>query len=313
MWYTVPIWCSGLGVGMVAAVAITRQTHTVEELRALAATVKDAGQSRRLLMIAHVLSGEGRAEAGAATGMDRQAVRDWVQRYTAEGPEGLHDRRRGGGECRLDASQLDRLRDWLEAGPEPDRDGVVRWRARDLAARIEEAFGVTYTEEGVRALLRREGFRQVTARPLHPRADGAVQGAFRDRFASLVRDTVGVRAAPAAPLEVWFQNEARVGQKGTLSRIWARKGDRPRIARDHRYRYRYLFGAACGALGKAVGLVAERANTAAMNAHLAAIAAAVTEGSHGVVVLDQAGWHKSKDLSVPDNLTLLLLPPTARS
>ena len=50
-----------------------------------------------------------------------------------------------------------------------------------------------------------------------------------------------------------------------------------------------------------------------MNAHLAAIAAAVTEGSHGVVVLDQAGWHKSKDLSVPDNLTLLLLPPTARS
>ena len=74
---------------MVAAVAITRQTHTVEELRALAATVKDAGQSRRLLMIAHVLSGEGRAEAGAATGMDRQAVRDWVQRYTAEGPGGF--------------------------------------------------------------------------------------------------------------------------------------------------------------------------------------------------------------------------------
>ena len=165
---------------------------------------------------------------------------------------------------------------------------------------------MTYTEEGVRALLWREGFRQVTARPLHPRADGAAQGAFRDRFASLVRDTVGVRAAP---LEVWFQGEARVGQKGTLSRIWARKGDRPRIARDHRYRYRYLFGAACGALGKAVGLVAERANTAAMNAHLAAIAAAVTEGSHGLVVLDQAGWHKSKDLSVPDNLTLLLLPP----
>ena len=73
-----------------------------------------------------------------------------------------------------------------------------------------------------------------------------------------------------------------------MSRLWARRGGRPRVVRDHRYGYRYL----CGARGKAVGLVSERADTAAMNAHLAAIGAAVAPGSVGVVVLDRAGWRQ---------------------
>ena len=116
-------------------------------------------------------------------------------------------------------------------------------------------------------------------------------------------------AAPARGIEIWFQDEARVGQKGMLSRVWARRGSRPRVVRDHRYGYCYLFGAACGALGKAVGLVSERANTAAMNAHLAAISEAVGVGACAVVVLDGAGWHRSKGLAVPDNIVLLPLPP----
>ena len=75
------------------------------------------------------------------------------------------------------------------------------------------------------------------------------------------------------------------------------------------YGYRYLFGAACGARGKAVGLVSERADTAAMNAYPEAIGAAIAPGSIGVVVLDRAGWHRSRDLAPPANLVLLELPP----
>ncbi|MCY4589008.1 MAG: transposase [Alphaproteobacteria bacterium] len=54
---------------------------------------------------------------------------------------------------------------------------------------------------------------------------------------------------------------------------------------------------------------ADKANTASMNEHLAATGAAVAPGAHGVVVLDGAGWHRSGDLLVPPNLTLLHLPP----
>jgi hypothetical protein len=41
--------------------------------------------------------------------------------------------------------------------------------------------------------------------------------------------------AKKKPLEVWFQDEARVGQQGTVTRIWARRGTRPRAPRDTRY------------------------------------------------------------------------------
>ncbi len=53
------------------------------------------------------------------------------------------------------------------------------------------------------------------------------------------------------------------------------------------------------------------ADTEAMTAHLAEIGQAVDPGAHAVVVLDQAGWHMSKKLEVPDNITLLPLPPRA--
>jgi putative transposase len=50
-------------------------------------------------------------------------------------------------------------------------------------------------------------------------------------------------------------------------------------------------------------------DTHAMTAHLAEISAAVAPGAHAVVIFDQAGWHMSKALVVPDNVTLLPLPP----
>lgn len=53
------------------------------------------------------------------------------------------------------------------------------------------------------------------------------------------------------------------------------------------------------------------ADTAAMNAHLAEISRTVAEGAHAVLVLDGAGWHGAKALKVPENITLLPLPPYA--
>jgi transposase len=46
-----------------------------------------------------------------------------------------------------------------------------------------------------------------------------------------------------------------------------------------------------------------------MTAHLAEISAMVDPGAHAVVILDQAGWHMSRALAVPQNITLLALPP----
>jgi DDE superfamily endonuclease len=115
--------------------------------------------------------------------------------------------------------------------------------------------------------------------------------------------------ARGKPIEVWFQDEARIGQQGTLTRIWARRGTRPRAPRDRRYAWAYLFGAVCPGRAIGAGLVLPHVSTGAMGLHLAEISRHVAPGAHAVLLLDGAGWHGAADLVVPDNLTLLPLPP----
>jgi transposase len=118
--------------------------------------------------------------------------------------------------------------------------------------------------------------------------------------------------ARGKPVEVWFQDEARVGQQGTVTRVWARRGSRPRAPRDRRYTWAWLFGAACPARGVGAALVLPEVNAEATGLHLAEIGRRVAPGAHAVVLCDGAGWHQQGGrLVVPGNLTLLPLPPYA--
>jgi hypothetical protein len=123
-----------------------------------------------------------------------------------------------------------------------------------------------------------------------------------------VREALPAAAAGKA-IEVWFQDEARVGQQGTLTRIWARRGTRPRAPRDPRYAWAYLFGAVCPERAVGAGLVLPYVNSEAMSLHLQEISRHVAPGAHAVLVLDGAGWHGAAALAIPANLTLLPLPP----
>ena len=116
--------------------------------------------------------------------------------------------------------------------------------------------------------------------------------------------------ARGKPLEIWWQDEARVGQQGSLTYVWAEKGSRPRAPRDQRHRSAYLFGAVCPARLAGAALVLPCVSAEAMNAHLAEISSQVAAGAHAVLVLDGAGWHQSGGrLRLPDNISLLKLPP----
>lgn len=116
-------------------------------------------------------------------------------------------------------------------------------------------------------------------------------------------------AARGKPLEIWFQGEARVGRQGMLTRVWAKRGTRPRAPRDTRYQRAYIFTTVCRERGAATGLVMPFADTPVMNAHRAEIARAVAPGAHAALVLDGAGWHGGHALAVPANISLVLLPP----
>jgi len=169
-------------------VAVTRREPGAAELRREAGRCRDARAARRMLALALVLEGVSRAEAARAAGMDRQTLRDWVHRYNEEGLPGLHDRRRPGPRPRLSPEQEAELVTAVERGPDPDRDGVVRWRRVDLKALIEARFAVRLRERSVGKVLRRLGFARLSVRPRHPKADEAAREAFKKASPSRWRE-----------------------------------------------------------------------------------------------------------------------------
>src|SRR5580692_3242534 len=121
-----------------------REDYSAEALRALARRLKDANQSRRLLSLAAVLDGMDRGSAAKIGGMDRQTLRDWVHRFNGSGLEGLVDNWTEGPKPRLSAEQLAQFAQIVEAGPDREKDGVVRWRRLDLKRVIAERSASTF-------------------------------------------------------------------------------------------------------------------------------------------------------------------------
>ena len=150
-----------------------------EELRRLARQESNGRVACRLLALANALDGMSREAAARQAGMDRQTLRDWVIRFNAAGVEGLRDRPKSGRPSWLDEGQLATLKALALRGPDPERDGVSTWRAKDLCRIVEERFGVRYTKNGMLRLLHELGLSWQKARPVHPEADPKAQERFK--------------------------------------------------------------------------------------------------------------------------------------
>ena len=119
---------------------------------------------------------------------------------------------------------------------------------------------------------------------------------------------IAARHREAERIELWFADEARIGQKGRVTQVWYQRGTRPRGVRDHRFTSVQLFGAVCPDRDAGIAVVLSRASSEAMDIMLAELSQAVAPGAHAAVLIDGAGYHIAGDLTVPDNITLVRLP-----
>ena len=179
---------------MGARVLITRRDLTARELRRAAGAEKDGAAARRMLALALVVDGSDRKTAAETCGMDRQTLRDWVHRYNAEGLAGLRNLKSPGPGSKLTAQQQAELAALVEAGPDPARHGVVRWRRVDLRDELQRRFGVGLHERSVGKVLAKLGYRRLSVRPRHPQADEEAQEAFKKTLPRRSR-----RSSPTTP------------------------------------------------------------------------------------------------------------------
>ena len=169
---------------MAAAIGL-RSDFTGDDLRRLARSSRDAKQVRRLLALAAIVDGGSRTEAARTEaartgGVGLQIVRDWVVRVNSEGPDGLIDRKAPGKTPTLTPEQRAALAAAVEAGPQPWRDGVVRWRLVDLVQWLWDEFRVSVSAATVGRELRALGFRKLSARPRHYAQDPEAAEAFKN-------------------------------------------------------------------------------------------------------------------------------------
>jgi transposase len=153
------------------AVVELRGDFGADDLRRFAARAKSGAQARRLLALAAVLDGMNRAEAARIGGMDRQTLRDWAHRFNQHGPDGLIDIKPPGRRPRLSDEQKQILKRLVEDGPDPETDGVVRWRCIDLKRVVRDRFAVDLSEVSLGRILKQLGFSRISARPQHPMQD----------------------------------------------------------------------------------------------------------------------------------------------
>ena len=155
-----------------------RDDVPASELRRLARHEPDRAAAARMQAVAGALEGLPRAEAARLAGMERQALRDAVLRYNAEGVSGLHDHPRPGRPSRLDDVQRQALHKLVLDGPDVEATGLSAWTLGELCREVEERWGVRYHEGHMSKVVRALGLSRQKARPSHPKANAAARDAF---------------------------------------------------------------------------------------------------------------------------------------
>jgi len=287
-------------------VAMDVRAHlSLEELVRLERVEKDAAQSKRLRIVILAIGGWTAPAIAMSVGLSRRICQRWVYRYNEFGLAGLSDRRGREPRSPLTPEQQARVCERLEAGPRPE-DQVCSLRGVDMQRILATEFGVVYSLSAVYQLLHKLGYSYLVPRPRHRQANPAAQEQFKHdlpaRLQALRDQHAGKR------LRVYFQDEARFGQQGTTTNLWAKRGSRPTAVRQTEYKYLWVLGAVCPETGQAEGLLSPQLNTKIVNIFLEQFSQTLAPDEQAVLIWDGAGFHVSSKLQTPANVTILQLP-----
>lgn len=278
----------------------------LEELKQRERAEKDAGQSKRLRVVILAMEGWTAPAVAMAVGLSRRVCQEWVYRFNEQGLAGLEDQRGRQPSSPLTPEQEQQIRQRIEAGPTTE-DGVCSLRGADVRRFLEHELGLIRSLAAVYGLLHRLGYSYLRPRPRHRKADPEAQAAFKRELPDRLRAIAMTHADKR--LRIYFQDESRFGQQGTTTNVWAKKGSRPTAVRQTEYQYLWVLGTVCPETGHAEGLLSPQLNTKIVNEFLSQFAKTLPTDEHAVMLWDGAGFHVAKAICVPENITLVALPP----
>lgn len=148
-----------------------------EDFMGLSKREADARMRVRLIGLHHLQESKNYTQVSELMCVRRHTVKDWHQRYEAEGLSGLHDKPGRGPKCRLTLEEQQSLVDDVLACQQARVGG--RLNVHDIKALVEANYKQTYSSAGTYVILKRIGMSWITSRSQHPKADEAKQAAFK--------------------------------------------------------------------------------------------------------------------------------------
>ena len=280
--------------------------YTLEQLHDLAQATPQKRLWRRIQTVVLAKQGRTAQDIADALGCSLKAVKNWVAQYNRGGIPALHERPRRGRPPLLDPQEYPRLKQRLDAPPRPE-DGVCTLRGLDIRRILEQELGVLMSLQAVYDLLHRFGFSGLMPRPQHEEANPEVQEFFKEIVVEQI-DAIA-EAHPDQEIRTYFEADAVFGPYGTITRVWAPKGSRPRAVRQIRYTSLYVLVAVCISTGASSALIMPELNADVLNLFLEQMSRGLPAGVHAVLIWDWAGLHTGADLVVRRNLSRIQLPP----
>jgi transposase len=206
----------------------------------------------------------------------------------------------------IEYSRPSAITERLTGGPTA-ADEVCSLRGLDIQRIWANEFGLLRSLAGVYHLLHRLGYSCLRPRPRHRQADPEQQAAFLRELPNRLQAIAAEH--PGKRLRIYFQDESRFGQQGTTTQVRAERGSRPTAVRQTQYQYLWVLGVVCPETGQAEGLLSPQLNTSIVSTFLEQFSGTLSEDEQAVRIWDGAGFHVSGKLQVPDNISLMKLPP----
>ena len=286
--------------------------HDPSELKKRYLKSKDLIESRRWHLLWKVSVGWTIKESAILVGISYSYARKIVKQYNQQGEKSLKNRTRsprkhsGGKKPLLNQQQKEKLAQALQKRP---KDGGI-WTGPKVARWIEEETGKEKVwEQRGWEYLKKLNYSWQRPRPKHKKGDEQAQAEFKKNLPQKVKEFRDKH--PNAKVEVWFFDEHRVGLKPILRKVWAKKGQRPIAKVHHRYEWLYVYGFVNPKTGETLWYLIPRVNTEWLNLVYEQFAqdVGITEEKKILLIEDNASWHKSQTMEIPEGIEIEYLPP----
>jgi transposase len=259
----------------------------------------------KLLALSLLQEGRSTSEVAAIVRYNSKTIKTWLDMFVEFDYEGLIDKNGRGRKPRLSKEDEELFIQRLDEIQESKEGGRIT--IHEIKELLVEEFDSCYSRSGVYALLDRLNIVWISGRSKHPNSSQEAIDNFTESFPEeleKIKDHLD-----HDKIEIWWQDESRIGQQGSLSRVWAKKGTRPRVVRQKQFLSTYIFGAVCPDRDVGCAMILPECSSGMMQIHLDQISKVIRKNYHAIVLMDRATWHTTEALNIPENLSLMPLPP----